>query len=62
MEYTFADKMDTLFVAGNRESKSPGIGAWVERYMIEVFRRLGYTTASEPVSPSKPAGGVKGCD
>jgi hypothetical protein len=42
MEYTFADKMETLFVAGNRESKNPGISAWVEHYMIEVFRRLGH--------------------
>lgn len=29
-------------VAGNRESKAPGIGAWVERYLCEVFRALGY--------------------
>jgi hypothetical protein len=27
-------------VAGNRESSSPGIGAWVERYLTEVFRLL----------------------
>lgn len=30
----------TLNVCGNRESRSPGIGAWVESYMIEVFRLL----------------------
>lgn len=27
-------------VAGNRESKAPGIGAWVEAYMLELFRIL----------------------
>jgi hypothetical protein len=27
-----------LNIAGNRESKSPGIGDWVERYLTEVFR------------------------
>jgi hypothetical protein len=30
----------TLNVCGNRESKAPGIGAFVERYMTEVFRLL----------------------
>jgi hypothetical protein len=30
----------TLLVAGNRESKAPGIGKWVERYLAEVFRLL----------------------
>jgi hypothetical protein len=29
-----------LNVCGNRESKAPGIGAWVERYLAEVFRLL----------------------
>jgi hypothetical protein len=29
-----------LNIAGNRESKAPGIGAWVERYLTEVFRLL----------------------
>jgi hypothetical protein len=32
----------TLMVAGNRESKAPGIGAWVESYLCEVFRLLGH--------------------
>ena len=32
----------TLNVAGNRESSSPGIGAWVEEYLCEVFRLLGH--------------------
>ncbi len=27
-----------LNVAGNRESKSPGIGVWVEAYLADVFR------------------------
>ena len=30
----------TLLVAGNRESKAPGIGTWVEAYLDEVFRSL----------------------
>jgi Circularly permutated YpsA SLOG family len=30
----------TLLIAGNRESKAPGIGAWVEKYLIEVFSLL----------------------
>ncbi len=29
-----------LMVAGNRESSSPGIGAWVEAYLAEVFRMV----------------------
>lgn len=29
-----------LNIAGNRESSSPGIGAWVEQYLTEVFRLL----------------------
>lgn len=29
-----------LNVAGNRESSAPGIGAWVEKYLIEVFQIL----------------------
>jgi hypothetical protein len=34
-----------LNVAGNRVSVAPGIGARVERFMRDVFRRLGYTEA-----------------
>jgi hypothetical protein len=30
----------TLLVAGNRESHEPGIGAWVEAYLLQVFPRL----------------------
>lgn len=30
----------TLMVAGNRESTSPGIGAWAEQYLAEVFQLL----------------------
>jgi hypothetical protein len=29
-----------LMIAGNRESSAPGIGAWVEVYLAEVFRLL----------------------
>jgi Circularly permutated YpsA SLOG family len=31
----------TVMVAGNRESRAPGIGARVERFLCDVFRRLG---------------------
>ena len=31
-----------LNVAGNRESKSPGIGEWAERLLCDVFRMLGH--------------------
>jgi len=31
----------TLNVAGNRESKSPGIEKFVETFLIEVFKKLG---------------------
>lgn len=30
----------TVNIAGSRESKSPGIGAWVESYLSELFRIL----------------------
>ena len=29
-------------VAGNRESASPGIGEWVERFLVETFTLMGY--------------------
>jgi len=35
------NKIQTLNVAGNRESKSPGVGAFVETFLIEVFKKLG---------------------
>ena len=38
---TAEDVVRSLLVAGNRESKSPGIGAWVEDYLCELFRLLG---------------------
>lgn len=31
-------KVHVLNIAGNRESKAPGIGAWVEKYLTDVFR------------------------
>jgi hypothetical protein len=34
-----------LNVAGNRESKAPGIGARVERFLSALFRRLGHERA-----------------
>lgn len=33
-------KVTTLNVAGNRESSAPGIGAWVEAHMLDLFRVL----------------------
>jgi hypothetical protein len=33
-------EVKVLMIAGNRESKAPGIGEWVERYLTEVFRLL----------------------
>jgi hypothetical protein len=32
--------IQTLNIAGNRESSAPGIGAWVEDYLAEVFRQV----------------------
>lgn len=40
------DSLRVLNVAGNRESSAPGIGAWVEEYLCEVFRQLGFTEAA----------------
>jgi hypothetical protein len=37
-DYTSCDEVRTLMVAGNRESKRPGIGVFTERYLSEVFR------------------------
>ena len=37
-----AENPKVLMIAGNRESSSPGIGAWVEAYLTEVFRLLGH--------------------
>jgi hypothetical protein len=45
-----------LNIAGNRESRSPGIGAWVERYLTEVFRLL--REAGEPGDRSEPIASV----
>jgi hypothetical protein len=35
-------------VAGNRESKAPGIGARVERFLCDVFARLGHARTEGP--------------
>lgn len=37
----------TLNVGGNRESSAPGIGAWVERYLVEVFRLMGHAPSED---------------
>lgn len=39
-EWLIHKKVNILNIAGNRESSSPGIGAWVEEYLTEVFRLL----------------------
>jgi hypothetical protein len=41
-EWIEANSVRVLNVAGNRESKSPGLGARVEAFMLRVFRRLGH--------------------
>jgi hypothetical protein len=41
VEWALKWSLRSLMVAGNRESKSPGIGTWVEAYLAEVFRLLG---------------------
>ena len=33
-------KFRTLNIAGNRETTSPGIGQWVEAYLVDVFRSM----------------------
>jgi hypothetical protein len=40
-----AHEVRMLNVAGNRESEAPGIGARVERFLADVFRRLGHGPA-----------------
>jgi hypothetical protein len=35
-----AEEVRVLNVAGSRESRAPGIGDRVERFLLEVFRRL----------------------
>jgi hypothetical protein len=36
------DAIRWLMIAGDRESDAPGIGAWVEDYLCELFRLLGF--------------------
>jgi hypothetical protein len=51
-DWIVEQRITKLWVAGNRESKSPGIGEWVERYLSEVFRLL--REAGEPVVLGRP--------
>jgi len=46
MAWIEAEKVRVLNVAGNRESTEPGIGEWVERFLVAVFNRLGRVRAS----------------
>jgi hypothetical protein len=43
-------QIQLLNCAGNRESKNPGLGASVERFLIAVFKRV-----NEPPASSVPA-------
>lgn len=51
VEWIREEEIRVLNVAGNRESTSPGIGAWVEAYLCGVFRALGLTEAEAQESP-----------
>ena len=42
-EFSRESRVTTLMVAGNRESKQPGIGDRVVRFLIVVFESLGLT-------------------
>jgi putative molybdenum carrier protein len=42
----------TLNVAGNRERRSPGIGARVERFLADVFRQFQETEGEAPCAES----------
>jgi len=42
-----------LNIAGNRESKFPGIGAWVESFLCDVFKAMGLQEL--PTAPPTPA-------
>ena len=40
-EFIRESRLTTLMVAGNRESRQPGIGERVERFLLIVFKSLG---------------------
>ena len=42
----------TLNIAGNRESKFPGIGEWVEAFLCDVFKAMGLQEL--PLEPPTP--------
>jgi hypothetical protein len=39
------NQVRTLNVAGTGEGEAPGIGAWVEQFLVEVLRQLGHEPA-----------------
>jgi len=41
VQWLTENKIQTLNVAGNRESKSPGVEKFVELFLIDVFKNLG---------------------
>lgn len=43
--------MEVLNVAGNRESKSPGSGERVERFLCDVFAQLGCVAKDDSPLP-----------
>jgi Circularly permutated YpsA SLOG family len=45
------DRFRVVNVAGHRESKSPGISGWTERFLAEVFRQLRATENQPPALP-----------
>ncbi|MGC1722334.1 MAG: putative molybdenum carrier protein, partial [Isosphaeraceae bacterium] len=52
-EFIREARVRVLMVAGNRESKQPGIGEGVERFLLVVFRAL--ATSPRPTAQSVSA-------
>jgi hypothetical protein len=48
-EWIVENKVRVLNVAGNRESRAPGIGDRIERFLADVFRRLGHRPIGTPL-------------
>jgi Circularly permutated YpsA SLOG family len=48
MNNNLCKRSSVINITGDRESKAPGIGRWVEQYLREMFWLLGY----RPVNPN----------
>jgi Circularly permutated YpsA SLOG family len=48
-EWIVEHEVRMLNVAGNRESRAPGIGDRVERFLADMFRRLGHRPIGTPL-------------